>query len=190
MPEVCDGARADDARRPGRNPGRARTPIVEARGTVLTGWEGGLRIGVTTRPLLRPQLSGSRQTTRKYPRPAKVESVATEQEPHAGMAGALFVGGSSVRRLPHPHPHQVERAVSPSSRCAPSGRTDAAEDRTVPGTIMARPGVDGQAGTERSPGVSGGRKPSHHAMPIGLVLANFGGPGADRRRVSRRDREA
>jgi hypothetical protein len=28
-------------------------------------------------------------------------------------------------------------------------RTDTAEDRTVPGTIMARPGVDGQAGTER-----------------------------------------
>ena len=33
---------------PGRSPVRRRTPIVEARGTVLTGWEGGLRIGVSS----------------------------------------------------------------------------------------------------------------------------------------------
>ena len=43
-----EGARPDDARRAGLIPGAARTPIVEARGTVLTGWEGGLRIGVVT----------------------------------------------------------------------------------------------------------------------------------------------
>src|SRR5205823_5424608 len=62
IPEVCDGARSDDARRTGFYPGSARTPIVEARGTVLTGWEGDLRIGVTRHPFLRPRLSGSRQT--------------------------------------------------------------------------------------------------------------------------------
>jgi hypothetical protein len=36
-------------------------------------------------------------------------------------AGAFFVGGSSVRRLPHTHPHHDERPVSPRSRSAPWG---------------------------------------------------------------------
>jgi hypothetical protein len=54
---------------------------------------------------------------------------------------------------------------------------------------MARPGVDGQAGTERSLGVSGGRKPSKCVMAAGLDLVTFSGPEAERRRVSRRDCE-
>ncbi len=80
------------------------------------------------------------------------------------MAGAFFVGGSSFRRLPHPHPPHDERPGLPWSRCAPCGRTDAAKDRTVPRTMMARPGVDGQVGTGRINAVSGGRKPYNRAM--------------------------
>jgi len=71
---------------------------------------------------------------REFPRPAKVESVATEEEPHATKAGAFFVGGSFRRRLPHSHPNHIERLISPAPLCAPSGRTDAAGDRTTPGT--------------------------------------------------------
>jgi hypothetical protein len=115
-------------------------------------------LGLLHARILRPRLSGSRQTTRKYPRPAKVDSVASEHEPQALKAGALFVGGSSARRLPHTHPLPRERSESPSSLYASCGRTDTAEDRTVPGTMMARLEVDGQAGTGQVASVSRGRE--------------------------------
>jgi hypothetical protein len=120
---------------------------VEARGTVLTGWEGELRIGGVELPSPKSTtLEDAAKRFREYPRPAKVESVATEQEPHAGMAGAFFVGGFSIRRLPHTHPQYIKRSLSPSSRWATSGHTNAAEDRAVPGNMMARHEVDGQVG--------------------------------------------
>ena len=65
--------------------------------------------------------------------------------------------------------------MSPSSRRAPWGRTGAAEDRAVPGTMMAHPGVDGQVGTGRSPGVSGGRKPYNRAMAAGMIRQSLKG---------------
>ena len=112
---------------------------------------------------------------REYPRPAKVEPVATEQEPPAGMAGAFFVGGFARLRLPHTYPLPDERSVSPSSRRAPWGRTGAAGDRAVPGTMMARPGVEGQVGTGRSPGVSAGRRPYNRAIATEMIRESLKG---------------
>ena len=48
-------------------PDSARTPIVEARGTVLTGWEGGLRIGVTDTPVPKTTTLGKSPNDPKVP---------------------------------------------------------------------------------------------------------------------------
>ncbi len=135
-------------------------------------------MGLSSPPITKPTtLEVVAKRFREYPRPAKVESVATEQEPHATKAGAFFVGGSSRRRLPHPHPRHNERSVSPSSRLAPLGRTDAVEDRTDPGNMMARLRVDGQDGTGQDVSVSRGRKSYKCTMAEVSALATFGGPG-------------
>ena len=88
-----------------------------------------------------------------------------------------------------PTPLPEERPASPSSRRAPWVRTDAAEDLTVPETMMARPGVDGQVRTGRSQGVSGGWNPYNRAITTWSVLATIGRLEAVRRSVPRRDRE-
>ena len=74
-----------------------------------------------------------------------------------------------------PTPSTKSVRCRPRRVCAPSGRTGAAEDRAVPGTMIARPGVDGQVGTGRSPGVSGGRKPYNRAMAGGMIRQSFKG---------------
>ena len=53
----------------------------------------------------------------------------------------------------------IPTPITMSVRCrprrfAPSGRTDAAEDRTVPGNMMARLRVGGQAGRGQDASVS------------------------------------
>jgi len=70
-----------------------------------------------------------------------------------------------------PVAYLISTPITMCVRCRPRRSTrrrriDAAEDRTVPGTMMARPGVDGQVVTVRSPGVFGGRKPYNSARTI------------------------
>src|SRR4051812_14940783 len=80
--------------------------------------EGGLGLGYLLPAPKSTTLDDVAKRPRESPRPAKVEPVATEQEPHAGMAG-LF---SLVDQLtfayliptPYPkcvrcHPHRVGR---------------------------------------------------------------------------------
>src|SRR3954467_14458025 len=121
------------------DPGRPRWCAHPDRGSSRNGLDrmggGGLGLGYRTPVPKSTTLDDVAKRPREYPRPAKVESVATEQEPHAGMAGAFFVGGSTRLRLPHTYPLPDERSGSPSSRCAPWGRTGAAEDRAVPGNM-------------------------------------------------------
>ncbi len=103
---------------------------------------------------------------REYPRPAKVDPVATEQEPrHDGRGFFRWWNFSPSPTSSQPPIQRASGVALVASRAV--GRTGAAEDRAVPGTMMARPGVDGQAGTGRPPGVSAGRNPYNRAIATG-----------------------
>ena len=148
-----EGARPDDARRAGLIPGAARTPIVEARGTVLTGWEGGLRIGVVESPAPKSTtLEDVAKRPREYPRPAKVESRGHRTRAPCRDGGGFFRWWNfSPSPTSSPPPIRRASGVALVASCAvgayrcrrgPSGPRDhdgaprggrASRDRAVPG---------------------------------------------------------
>jgi hypothetical protein len=108
-----------------------------------------LGLRYTLSPFLSPRLSGSRQTTRKYPRPAKVESAASEQEPRPDGRGFFRWWIFCPSPTSSPPPRIFKYSVMPPSRAV--------------GAYRYRRGPNGPRGHDGAPW--GGRASGDRAGP-------------------------